>query len=87
MPVESTVLARIELILKKVCADCPADSALDRDAPLPSLGIDSITLVFLLDAVAAEFHITWDSRTPAGSVSSLHALADFVTEEMTREHC
>jgi clorobiocin biosynthesis protein CloN1 len=72
------ILTRLESLLKEVCDDCQTGPAVDADAPLSSLGVDSLTLMLLLDRAAKEFDVEWGSDTPAEAVGSLAAIADFV---------
>jgi acyl carrier protein len=78
---ESTeqILDRLESILREVWDDLPADGQVDREAPLLGLGVDSITLVTLLDKVEAEFSATWDQNSPPGTHSSLRSIAELLT--------
>ncbi|CAM3838110.1 cytochrome P450 [Nocardiopsis rhodophaea] len=73
------VLDRLESILREVWDDHPADGQVDREASFLRLGVDSITLVTLLDKVEAEFRVTWDHDSPPGPHSSLRSVADLVT--------
>ncbi|MFL6117943.1 MAG: phosphopantetheine-binding protein [Catenulispora sp.] len=74
------VLARLETLLDEVWDTRPADRSapVDHDLPLPSLGIDSLTLILLLDRVGSEFGIDWEHEPEAAAVGSLRSLADLV---------
>ena len=72
------VLARLDSILRDVWDQRPADTPVENDASFLSLGVDSLTLVLLLDKVATEFHIDWDTETSPGAASSLRSLSDLV---------
>jgi clorobiocin biosynthesis protein CloN1 len=69
------VLARLQSILKEVWDEHPAEGPVDTDASLLSLGVDSLTLVTLLDRVEGEFRVEWDPDNPPGAYSSLHSIA------------
>ncbi|MGX1027386.1 clorobiocin biosynthesis protein CloN1 [Streptomyces ambofaciens] len=78
-PVDSVhVLARIDSLLREVWDDLPADVPVDRDASFLSLGVDSLTLVLLLDKVGAEFGIDWETEVSPGAASSLRSISDLV---------
>lgn len=72
------VLARLQSILGEVWEQRPADVAIQRDASFLELGVDSLTLVLLLDKVAAEFRIDWERETSPGTASSLRSLSALV---------
>ncbi|OKK04766.1 hypothetical protein AMK26_15865 [Streptomyces sp. CB03234] len=72
------VLARLETLLREVWDEYPAGEPVDRDASLLSLGVDSLTLVILLDRVEREFRVAWDPGNPPGAFSSLRSLAELV---------
>ncbi|WP_242886353.1 flavin reductase [Actinomadura litoris] len=69
------VLDRLRALLREVWDEHPADLPVDGDATLLSLGVDSLTLVSLLDRVEAEFHTAWDPDDPPGAYSSLRSIA------------
>ncbi|MQY04648.1 flavin reductase [Actinomadura macrotermitis] len=69
------VLDRLRSLLKEVWDEHPADLPVDGDATLLSLGVDSLTLVSLLDRVEAEFHTAWDPDDPPDAYSSLRSIA------------
>ncbi|WP_179166673.1 acyl carrier protein [Streptomyces sp. CB03238] len=72
------VLARLESLLREVWDEPPAGEPVDRDASLFSLGVDSLTLVILLDRIESEFRVAWDPDNPPGAFSSLCSLAELV---------
>lgn len=69
------VIARLQSILKEVWDEHPVDAPVDRNASLLSLGVDSLTLVTLLDRVEADLQVEWDPDDPPGAYSSLHTIA------------
>lgn len=72
------VLARLDALLREVWGRLPAEVPIRNDASLISLGVDSLTLVLLLDKVAAEFDIDWDTETSPGAASSLRSISVLV---------
>ncbi|MBT2399845.1 acyl carrier protein [Streptomyces sp. ISL-100] len=74
-------LARLETILVEVWDEYPGGGPVDHDASLLSLGVDSLTLVMLLDRLESEFHAEWDPDRPPSAFSSLRSLAESVTSE------
>ncbi|QHA03141.1 hypothetical protein GQF42_07500 [Streptomyces broussonetiae] len=72
------VLARLDAMLREVRGPLLADVPVQSDASFISLGVDSLTLVLLLDKVASEFHIDWDTETSPGAASSLRSISDLV---------
>jgi clorobiocin biosynthesis protein CloN1 len=70
------VLARIHMLLLEVWDERPAEGTVDSDESLLSLGVDSLTLVILLDRVEREFHVVWDPADPPGAYSSLQSIAN-----------
>lgn len=74
------VIVRLEFILNEVWDQRPAGASVDINASLLSLGVDSLTLVLLLDKVGSEFHIDWDAEVSPSAVSSLSAIADLVVK-------
>ncbi|MDQ0585645.1 phosphopantetheine-binding protein [Streptomyces rishiriensis] len=72
------VLARLDSLLREVWDQLPADVPVQSDASFLSLGVDSLTLVLLLDKVGSEFHIDWETETSPGAASSLRSLSDLV---------
>ncbi|MGA8117479.1 MAG: acyl carrier protein [Actinocatenispora sp.] len=79
-PEAERVLARLESMLTEVWDQRPTGVPVDSDASLLSLGVDSLTLVLLLDKVEAEFRVDWDTSAPPGAFSSLRSIANFVAE-------
>lgn len=75
------VLARLQSILKDVWDEHPVGVSMDGDASLLSLGVDSLTLVILLDRVERELHIEWDPDDPPSAYSSLHSIANLAVGE------
>ncbi|WP_406274789.1 phosphopantetheine-binding protein [Streptomyces sp. NBC_00191] len=73
-------LTRLEAILVEVW-DEHSGRPIDRDASLLSIGVDSLTLVILLDRVESEFRAEWDPDKPPSAFSSLRSLAESVTTE------
>ncbi|GAA1403717.1 hypothetical protein GCM10009639_48900 [Kitasatospora putterlickiae] len=72
------VIARLDAILREIWDPPLADVPVRSDASFLSLGVDSLTLVLLLDRVASEFHIDWDAETSPGAASSLRSISDLV---------
>lgn len=72
------VLGRLETILKEVWDERPADLVVDFDASFPDLGIDSLTLVLVLDKAGTEFHIDWDAESSSHTAGSLRSVAELV---------
>ncbi|WP_305787998.1 serine hydrolase [Symbioplanes lichenis] len=72
------VFARLDSLLREVWEQHPADGPIPGDASFLDLGVDSLTLVLLLDKVGAEFRIDWDTEASPGATSSLRSLADLV---------
>lgn len=69
-------LARISAVLREVWDEHPADGPVDVDAPFLRVGLDSLTLVILLDRVEREFGVRWDPDDPPGPFSTLRSLAE-----------
>ncbi|MBO3741370.1 phosphopantetheine-binding protein [Actinoplanes flavus] len=69
------VLTRLRALLIEVWDEHPAEESLDSDASLLNLGVDSLTLLSLLDRIEAEFHPHWDADDPPSAYSSLRSLA------------
>ncbi|MFF2046096.1 acyl carrier protein [Kitasatospora sp. NPDC058170] len=77
------VLARLEEILAEVWDDHAEGEPIDRGASLLELGVDSLTLMILLDRMEGEFHVAWDPEHPPSAFSSLLSLAGSVTAEQS----
>lgn len=76
------VITRLEEILVEVWDEHPGGKPIDRDASFLSLGVDSLTLVNLLDRIEREFRPEWDMDNPPSAFSSLHSLAVAMTTEL-----
>ncbi|MEV7230042.1 acyl carrier protein [Polymorphospora sp. NPDC051019] len=68
-------VTRLQSMLRDVWDECPPDLEAASGVSLLDLGVDSLTLVTLLDRVEREFHVTWDADDPPGADSSLRTLA------------
>ncbi|WP_329173245.1 phosphopantetheine-binding protein [Streptomyces sp. NBC_01477] len=79
------VLARLDSLLREVWDDLPAGAPVDRDASFRSLGVDSLTLVLLLDKVGAEFDIDWETEASPGAASSLRSILDLVVRRRSAD--
>jgi clorobiocin biosynthesis protein CloN1 len=75
-------LTRLEVILGEVW-DEHLGGPIDCDASLLSVGVDSLTLVILLDRVENEFRTEWDPDKPPSAFSSLRSLAESVTAKQS----
>jgi hypothetical protein len=74
-------LARLESILAEVWDEHPAGGPVDCEASLMSLGVDSVTLVTLLDRAAGELGFGWDPDNPPGAHSSLRSIVNSLPRE------
>jgi acyl carrier protein len=72
------VLDRLCELLDEVWDERPAGREIDADAPLTGFGVDSLTLVLLLDRVAQEFGVDWERAAGAGAAGSLRSLAELI---------
>ncbi|MFD5327769.1 acyl carrier protein [Streptomyces sp. NPDC127092] len=72
-------LIHLEAILREVWDEHPGDAAIDRTRSFLDLGVDSLTLMILLDRVESEFQVDWDPERPPTARSSLLFLAESVT--------
>jgi acyl carrier protein len=75
------VITRLEAILVEVWGDHPGDEPIDRAASFLNLGVDSLTLVHLLDRIESEFRPEWDPDNPPSAFSSLLSLAGSMTAQ------
>ncbi|MFF4037020.1 acyl carrier protein [Streptomyces sp. NPDC001816] len=73
------VITRLEAILVEVWDEHPGGEPIDRDASFLNLGVDSLTLVHLLDRIESDFHPEWDPDNPPSAFSSLLSLAGSMT--------
>ncbi|MEV6315547.1 acyl carrier protein [Streptomyces sp. NPDC051776] len=73
------VLTRLKTMLVEVWDECPGGEPIDHEASLLSLGVDSLTLMILLDRIENEFCTEWDPDNPPTAFSSLLTLAESVT--------
>lgn len=77
-------VARLESILVEIWDEHPAAGPVDREASLVSLGVDSVTLVTLLNRAESELGFRWDMDNPPGAHSSLRSIASCLPGEGSR---
>jgi clorobiocin biosynthesis protein CloN1 len=69
------VVSRLEAILAEVWDEHAGGGPIAHDASFLSLGVDSLTLMHLLDRIDSEFRPEWDPENPPSAFSSLLSLA------------
>jgi len=79
------ILDRLCALLEELWDERPAGRLIDADAPLTGLGVDSLTLVLLLDRIAQEFGVDWEQAAAAGVGGSLHSLAELIAQADTTQ--
>lgn len=77
------ILDRLSALLDELWDERPAGRVIDTDAPLSALGVDSLTLVLLLDRLAHEFGVDWEQAAAVGVGGSLRSLADLIASPGT----
>ncbi|MFF5496687.1 phosphopantetheine-binding protein [Streptomyces aquilus] len=82
---QEQVLARLDSLLREVWDQHPAHVPIQSDMSFLNLGVDSLTLVLLLDKVASEFHIEWTEETSPGAASSLRSISALVVRRNSHD--
>jgi clorobiocin biosynthesis protein CloN1 len=77
------ILDRLCALLEELWDERPAGRLIDTDAPLTGLGVDSLTLVLLLDRIAHEFGVDWEQAAAVGVGGSLRSLAELIAQAST----
>jgi hypothetical protein len=72
------LLARLSALLDEVWDERPAGHVIDADVPLTGQGVDSLTLVLLLDRTADEFGVDWEQAAGVSVTGSLRSLAELI---------